>query len=276
MTLAAVTQRTDRVMIGTGVTCPTFRYRPAVVAQAWATLDQLAPGRTFLGLGAGENLNEGAAGGGWGTYNERAERLVESVEIIRKLWTGDEVRMKGRYWDVAGKLYDTPKTGIPIYIAAGGPKSANLAGTHGDGLVTGARTLRNNAEVLASWKEGVRASGRDPADLPKVVEHWAVVGDESMAKEAAEKWRFAPKAWNAGFFDNMSPADIEERANNDVPLASVYKDWVVSEDPEEHIRAIRFLAQREATHIVVHIPMTDQSRVIDFYGKNVIPAFRQA
>ena len=89
VTLAALTQRTTHLTFGTGVTCPTFRYLPAIVAEAWASLSHLAPGRVFLGLGTGENLNEGASGGGWGDYHERSERLVEAVKIIRALWTGN-------------------------------------------------------------------------------------------------------------------------------------------------------------------------------------------
>jgi len=194
VTLAALTQRTSRIAFGTGVTCPTFRYRPAVVAQAWASLSHLAPGRVFLGLGAGEKLNEGAAGGGWGPYAERASRLVEAIAIIRGLWTGKNQHIKGRFWDVEGKLYDPPTSKIPIYVAAGGPKSARLAGLHGDGLITGASLLKNDKELKRAWYGGVRESGRNPGSLPVIVEHWAVVGGDADARTAAEKWRFIPRA----------------------------------------------------------------------------------
>lgn len=274
VTLAALTQRTARIQFGTGVTCPTFRYRPAVVAQAWASLSQLAPGRVFLGLGAGENLNEGAAGGGWGSYAERASRLVEAVKIIRGLWTGEHQHVEGRFWDVEGRLYDTPASKIPIYIAAGGPKSAHLAGRYGDGMITGASQLKHDAALRSAWEGGVRESGRRPGSQPIIVEHWAVVGGDAEAHDAAEKWRFTPRAWQHGFFDNISPPDIQRRGEAEIDLESVYKDWEVSESPEDHVRAFRDLADVGATHISVHVATPNQSEVIDFFGKEVLPAMR--
>jgi TAT-translocated FGD2 family F420-dependent dehydrogenase len=271
VTLAALTQRTTRIAFGTGVTCPTFRYRPSVVAQAWASLSHLAPGRVFLGLGAGENLNEGAAGGGWGSYAERASRLVEAVDIIRALWTGKNQRIEGRFWNVEGKLYDPPLSKIPIYIAAGGPKSARLAGRYGDGLITGASSLKDDTELRSAWEEGVRESGRNPRSMPIMVEHWAVVGGDADARNAAEKWRFITRAWKPGFFDNISPHDIQKRAEAEVDLESVYEDWAVSVDPHDHITAFRELAKAGATHVALHVATPNQSKVIDFFGKKVLP-----
>jgi TAT-translocated FGD2 family F420-dependent dehydrogenase len=275
VTLAALTQRTTRISFGTGVTCPTFRYRPAVVAQAWASLSHLAPGRVFLGLGAGENLNEGAAGGGWGPYAERASRLVEAVGIIRGLWTGEHQHVEGRVWNVDGKLYDPPTSKIPIYIAAGGPKSARLAARYGDGLITGASLLKDNAELKSAWEAGLRESGKERGSQSILVEHWAVVGGDTEARAAAEKWRFTPRAWEHGFYDNVSPSDIQKRSEAEIDLESVYKSWVVSTNPQDHVDAIRELAEKGATHIVVHVAMPNQLEVIDFFGKEVLPVMRE-
>jgi TAT-translocated FGD2 family F420-dependent dehydrogenase len=274
VTLAALTQRTTRIAFGTGVTCPIFRYRPAVVAQAWASLSHLAPGRVFLGLGAGENLNEGAAGGGWGSYDERASRLIEAVEVIRGLWTGESQHVKGRFWDVEGKLYDPPSSKIPIYIAAGGPKSARLAGRFGDGLITGASLLKNDTELKSAWEEGVRESGRSPSSLPIMVEHWAVVGGDAEARNAAEKWRFMPRAWRPGFFDNINPDEIQRRAEAEIDLESVLEDWVVSAEPQDHVAAFHELAEAGATHVSLHVATPNQSEVIDFFGKSVLPRMK--
>ena len=271
VTLAALTQRTSRVKMGTGVSCASFRYLPAIVAQIWASLSLLSPGRLFLGLGSGEKLNEGAAGGGWAPYDERADRLIESIDIIRKLWTGEEVDFKGKFWNVRSKLYDPPAEEIPIYVAAGGPKSARLSGKYGDGLITGASTLKKNPELKSAWEEGVREAGKDPKLMPVVVEHWAIVGDEEDAKVPAQKWQFIPNAWKHGYFDNINPADIEKRAKEEIPLEKVYGDWIVSKDPSEHEDAIRELSRLGATHIVVHVPSENQKEVIDFYGGKVIP-----
>ena len=274
VTLAALSQRTTRIAFGTGVTCPIFRYRPAIVAQAWASLSQLAPGRVFLGVGSGEKLNEGAAGGGWGDYAERSSRLVEAIRIIRELWSGRDVRLNGRFWDVEGRLYDPPPSTIPLYVAAGGPESARLAGRFGDGLITGARSLKD-AELRRSWEVWLRESGRDVGSVPVIVEHWAVVGGDAEAQRAAEKWRFIPKAWDTGFFDSIDPRNIQRRSEREIPLESVYEEWVVSPDPGRHIRAISDLADAGATHVVVHIAIPNQSEVIDFYGGQVLPALRR-
>lgn len=274
VTLSGLTQMTSRIALGTGVTCPIFRYRPAVVAQVWAALSSLAPGRVFLGVGTGEKLNEGAAGGGWGSYEERVSSLVEAVKIIRALWTGEDVRIEGQYWDVNGRLYDPPASQVPIYIAAGGPKSARLAALHGDGLITGAATLKNEPEVKAAWdaaKPGSRGQTR-----PIIVEHWAVVGDEDEAREAAAKWRFIPKAWKPGYFDNVSPEEIQSRAEREIELDDVLKDWTVSPDPEDHLGAIQKLGNLGATHVVVHVATPNQSKVIEFFGREVLPLLKAA
>jgi TAT-translocated FGD2 family F420-dependent dehydrogenase len=271
VTLSALTQRTSRIKFGTGVTCPTFRYRPAIVAQVWANLSLLSPGRVFLGLGAGEKLNEAAAGGGWAMYEERADRLIESIDVMRKLWSGDEVDLKGKFWEVKGKLYDPPSETIPIYIAAGGPKSARLAGKYGDGLVMGASTLRKQPEIKAEWEKGVREAGKNPESMPIVVEHWAIVGTEKDARIPAQKWQFIPKAWEHGYFDTVSPVEIEKRASKEIPLEKVYADWTVSTEPRHHEEAIRELARLGATHVVVHVATENQKEVIDFFGGRVIP-----
>ncbi len=276
VTLAALTQRTSRIAFGTGVTCPIFRYRPAVVAQVWASLSLLAPGRAFLGVGTGEKLNEGAAGGGWGTYEERVSRLVEALTIIRALWTGKHVRIKGSFWDVDAKLYDPPASRIPIYVAAGGPKSARLAGIHGDGMITGASSLKTDPRIKAAWEGAAIGARVGSPTKPIIVEHWAVIGDEEEAREAAKKWRFLPKAWQPGFFDNVSPEEIQSRSDREIGLDEVLKDWTVSPEASDHIDAIQNLADLGATHVVVHVPTPHQSRAIDFFGREVLPLLKAA
>ena len=157
-----------------------------------------------------------------------------SEDVIHALWTGDHVHIQGEFWDVDGRLYDPPASPIPLYIAAGGPKSARLAGLHGDGLIAGAKVLRSGPGLRASWEKGVREAGKDPAGQPVVVEHWAMVGGEEEAREAAEKWRFAPKAWKSGYFDNISPVEIQAHAEKEIPLERVLQDWTISKDPKVH------------------------------------------
>lgn len=177
--------------MGTTVTCPTLRYNPAVVAEAFASLSHLYPGRVFLGAGSGEALNEQAATGTWPKWQERWDRLVEALTIIRQLWTGQQVTHSGTYYTVTGKLYDPPTQPIPLLTAANGRKSMRLAGQYGDGLITDPLTWKQHK---SEWEDGARAAGKNPADMPVLVEQYVVVGDQNDAKQVAELWRFGPKA----------------------------------------------------------------------------------
>src|SRR3954453_3581191 len=118
ITLAAIGQRTKHLTMGTGVTCPSYRYHPAIVAQSFASLGNLYPGRVFLGIGAGEAINEQTVTNDWGNYQERAERMIEAVTLIRKLWSGEWVNFTGKFFQTRDiKLYDPPKQKVPLYIA---------------------------------------------------------------------------------------------------------------------------------------------------------------
>lgn len=192
VTLGAAGARAQPAWIGTTVTCPTLRYNPAVVAQAFATLSLLYPGRVFLGVGSGEALNEQAGTGSWPKWPERWERLVEAIEIIRALWAGQEVNHRGKYYTVEAKLYDLPAQPIPLLTAANGKKSMRLAGQHGDGLITDPMTWK---QYKSEWEAGATAAGRNPGDMPVLVEEFVVVGDKNDAREAAKLWRFIPRAF---------------------------------------------------------------------------------
>lgn len=274
LTLAAVGQRTKRVVMGTGVTVPTYRYRPAIVAQGFATLGQLYPGRVFLGVGTGEAINEEAATGEWGNYTERADRMVEAIRLIRKLWSGEIVDYSGKYYTTkSAKLYDLPSVPVPIYVAAGGRKSMRLAGEHGDGLITDAGSAMKS-ELRAAYEEGARALSKDPKTMPIIVEAWAIVGDEDEARKYAPLWQFAPRSYKE-YTDNPDPRDIERRAQRDVPLEEVYAEWTVSNDPKVHIDALKKLIDGGVTTLFVHSPQKNQQAVIDFYAKRVLPELKQ-
>ncbi len=276
VTLSALGQQASRLTMGTGVTCPTFRYRPAVVAEAFATLSLFYPGRIFIGLGTGEKLNEAVAGGGWALYPERAARLVEAVQIIRGLWSGEHVKYDGQYYQVDGRLYDVPPRPIPIYIAAGGPKSAHLSGMHGDGLVADHNQFKTNPAYLEAWREGARAAGKNPDTMPILLEHFVSVSDQAEAARGAELWRFLPKGWKPGYFNEMSPITIQQHAEQNIPLEDVYGQWMVSTDPEAHARAIQELLDKGVTHVFVHSAQPDQAAVAEFFGRQVLPRVRAA
>lgn len=250
ITLAALGQRMQRLPFGTGVTCPTYRYNPVIVAQAFASLGVLYPGRVFLGVGSGEALNERPTTGEWGDYDERADRLIEAVELIRKLWSGDWVTHHGAYYQVEqARIYDLPTQAVPIYIAAEGPKSMRKAGMYGDGLITDSKSVAQ-PEMRKAFEEGAREAGKDPAQMPILAEHFVVVGGKAEAEESAKVWRFIPKAWDE-FVDNPDPRDILRRAEAELPLEDVYKNWVVSDDPDEHAQSIQKLIDGGVTEVYV-------------------------
>ena len=275
LTISALGQRTSRLLMGTGVTCPSFRYSPSIVAQAFASLGVLYPGRVFLGVGAGEAVNEMSATDQWGDYRERASRLTEAVDLIRQLWTGERLDFTGRYYRTnQARLYEIPDHPVPIYIAGSGPKSMKLAGAQGDGLITDTKRALQQ-ELRQAFAEGASAAGKDAGTMPILAEHMVVVGDENDAKSGAQLWRFMPKSWEL-YVDDPNPVSIQQRAERDVPLQSVYADWPVSPDPGAHIAALQKLVDGGISHIFVHSPQLDQRRIIRFYGEQVLPKIARA
>ena len=275
-TLAAATQRTERMILGTGVTCPTYRYHPSIVAEAFATLGILAPGRIFLGVGTGEALNEAASGAGWGSYPERAERMAEALQIIRKFWTGEWISHQGKHWTIEkAKLYDIPSQPVPIWVAANGPKSARLAGQYGDGWITTMVALQDK-ETRKAFEEGAREAGKDPKKLEIVLESFAVVGSEDEAKTGARRWRFLNKAWEPGYLSNPDPVDIQRKAEAEVSLDEAIKGWAIGTEAEPHLNSLREMFDAGATTVLVHSPQKDQLGFLDWYGHNVLPRMVRA
>ncbi|CDO86366.1 F420-dependent hydroxymycolic acid dehydrogenase [Mycobacterium triplex] len=264
LTLALVGSATSRISFGTGVTCPTYRYHPATVAQAFASLAMLSPGRVFLGLGTGERLNEQAATNMWGKYPERHDRLVEAIQLIRQLWSGQRISFAGRYFQTNSlKLYDLPQAPPQIFVAASGPKSARLAGQYGDGWITQARDL-TNAKLLGALGDGARAAGRDPATFPKRAELFAVVGDSEEAARTAALWRFT-----AGAADQPNPVEIQRAAESN-PIEKVLANWTVGTDPATHVTAVQWVLDGGAIPFL-HFPQGDPIAAINFYRDYVLP-----
>ena len=271
VTMAALGQRTKYVWMGTTVTCPTFRYSPAVVAEAFASLSQLSPGRIFLGVGSGEALNEQAATGQWPKWPERSERLVEATDIIRKLWGGQQVQHQGKYYNVNAKAYDPPAKPIPLLMAGNGPKAMRRCGQYADGLVTDPKTWK---EHKAEFEAGAKAAGKDPSKMPVLIEMFVTVGDQNEAKKAAELWRFLPKAFKQ-YYNVRDPQEIQSLAEKEIPIDQLIADWAVGTDPAIHIKKVQELFDGGAWIVNIHSGQADQKRVVDFYGKEVLPKVKR-
>jgi TAT-translocated FGD2 family F420-dependent dehydrogenase len=272
VTLGALSSRASRTWMGTTVTCPILRYSPAVVAEAFASMSHLAPGRVFLGVGSGEALNEEAATGTWPKWQERWDRLIEAITIIRQLWSGENVSHRGKYYTLDAKLYDPPPRPIPLLAAANGRKSMRLAGQYGDGLVTDPETWKQHK---AEWQDGARAAGKNPDEMPVLVEQYVVVGGEADAQKAAELWRFGPKAFKT-LYNVRDPAEIQRRAAAGTPVEQVVKGWPISTDPGPHLEKIHELQESGVSIVNIHAGQPDQRRVIEFYATHVLPKLPQA
>ncbi|MGC9671056.1 F420-dependent hydroxymycolic acid dehydrogenase [Planosporangium sp. 12N6] len=269
LTLALIGDHTSQLWLGTGVTCPSYRHDPSQVAQAFASLGVLSPGRVFLGVGSGEGVNELAATGRFGRYPERHDRLAEAIQLIRTLWTGKRTTFRGRFYQTDQfKLYDLPREPVPIYVAAAGPRSAYLAGQLGDGWIAQERDFTDPA-VRVAFAAGALSVGKDPVSMPIYVEHFVVVGGQDEATYAAERWRFTADQSPDQVYQ-PDPVVIQSLAEQRVPLPEVYAQWTVGDDPAVHIRALQKIIALGGTPFV-HSGQADQQRVIDFYGSSVLP-----
>ena len=273
--LGAAGERTNRILLGTSVTTPTFRYHPAIVAQAFGTLGSLHPGRVICGLGTGEHLNEGALGVAWPDNKERFARLREAVRLMRQLWSEQSVNFEGEYYrTVNATIYDRPEQPVPIYIGAGGPQVAKYAGRAGDGLIctSGKGMELYRDQLLPSFADGAREAGKDAGALDKVIEvKVSYDSDHRRAMEDTKIW--AALALSAESKANVNdPREMERLAKEAEPYA--HKRWLVSSDPEQHVEQLRPYLELGFTHLVFHHPGEDQSRFISLYASQILPRLR--
>jgi len=276
--MTALAERTKRAKIGTSVTCPSFRYHPAIVAQAFATMDRLYPGRIQLGVGTGEPLNELPLGFEWPPISTRMERLREAVHIIRKLWTGEWITFNGKFWRLKrARLYTPPSTKIPIYVAAGGPKMAEVAGNVGDGLICtpvfGLDQQYCNETLFPAFEKGARNSGRDPSTLDKIAELW-VSYDEDYDK-ALESTRFWAGSLLPFVFTHAigDPREIEQYGNY-VGDEQMEKNWCIGPDINKHIAQLKTAVKTGFNKIYIIASSPDMMKTIKVYEKEVLPALR--
>jgi len=258
--LGAMAHATKKIHIGTGVTCPIMRIHPAILAQAAATVAAMMEGRFFFGVGTGENLNEHILGDRWAPYDIRKSMFEEAIAVIRKLWEGEVTSHWGDYYTVEdARLYTLPKTLPPIMIAAAGPKSAEMAGRIGDGLIA----TSPDAEIVKAFCE---AGGSDKPRYGQITVCWAVT--EARAVETAHKiW---PNAGLKGDSNSeLRTVKHFEQVTSMVKKEDIAQEIVCGPDPELYIEAIRDYLDAGYDHIYIHQVGDDQEGFFSFFEKEV-------
>ncbi len=275
--LGALGQRTQRALLGTSVLTPTLRYHPSVVAQAFATLGCLTPGRIFLGVGTGEAMNETPpTGADWPPAKERRARLAESIELMRKLWTEERVTFEGEHYRTErATVYDRPAEPIPVFMAASGPLAAKLAGRLGDGFIcTSGKKPELYRELLDAVEEGATAAGRDPAAIVRMIEiKVSYDHDAEYAREACRWWAALALTTEekSGVED---PVEMERLA--DAAADRAHTRFIVSTDPDEVAERVGDYTALGFTHLVFHAPGADQRRFLEQFTADVVPKLRHS
>ncbi len=275
--LAALGERTQRVTLGTSVVTPTFRYHPAIVAQAMATIGCLNPGRVMLGVGTGESLNEvPVLDIEWPASPERFARLKEAIELMGRLWREDFVTFQGQYFHTRNAtIYDRPKDPVKLYVAAAGPAAARLAGRTADGFITtsgkGIELYRDT--LLPAVREGAEKAGRDYDAIEKMIE--VKVSFDTDRQRALQDTR----VWAALALPSDKKVGVEdpremERLASELTTEQAATRWIVSSDPDEHVERIREYVELGFTHLVFHAPGPDQMRFLALYAEHILPRLR--
>jgi G6PDH family F420-dependent oxidoreductase len=276
--LGAAAVSTQSIELGTGLTCPLLRYNPAVIAQAAATVSSLAGGRTYLAVGTGEALNEYSVTCQWPEYDERQIRMIEAIELIRELWTGEKVSFDGCYYQTKkAKLYTLPKNDIPIYVSSLVPESAYIAGYYGDGLLTvgEGQNLEKCKEIISQFEKGAQDAEKEVENMPKMVELSVEYGVDLEASIVNFKKFWAGAAVPALFLNKIYTPEMSAQNGEVVGSDIVRKRGCISENPEDHIKFIKKYIDAGFTHIYVHSAASDQITFLKAYGKDILPALNE-
>ncbi len=275
--LGALGARTSRIVMGTSVLTPTFRYHPSIVAQAFGTLGAMFPGRVVLGIGTGEGLNEvPSTGQPWPEFKERFARFRESVTLIRQLWSEERVSFEGQFYRTENAtIYDRPATMVPIYVAAAGAMVAKYAGRMGEGFIcTSGKAPALYTETLLPNVAAGRAESKRGPDYDMMIEV-KVSFDTDKARALADTRHWAALALSAE--EKMSvedPAAMEALADA-LPIERAASRWIVSDDPDEHVERIGTYVGLGFNHLVFHAPGPDQARFMALYAEHVLPRLRK-
>ncbi len=263
--LGAIAHATQRLRVGTGVTCPTVRYHPAIVAQAAATVGAMMPGRFFLGVGTGENLNEHITGDKWPPVEIRQEMLQEAIEIIRLLWSGGNHSFYGTFYIVENaRIYSLPKPLPALFVAAAGPESAQVAGQLGDGLISTAP----QAEIVAKFDN---AGKRGRPHIGQITVCWGRT-EQDARKTAYQWWRNT--ALKGEVSQELAIPLQFEQASSVAREEDVAKEIICGPDPQKHIQEIQKYVQAGFEQVYVHQVGPDQEGFFEFYQREILPKFR--
>jgi len=275
--LAAVGERTSRIGLGTSVVAPSYRYHPGIVAQAMATLGVLYPGRVFLGVGTGEAMNETPLGVDWPDQKERFQRLKEASQLMKLLWTEERVNYDGNYFKTENAtVYDRPPGGVPLYIAASGPAAARLAGRIADGFITtsGKAPELYAEKLLPAVREGAEKERRSMDEIELTIEMKVSFDqDRERAMEDTRNWgalALTPEE-KVGVDDPMEM----QRLADALTAERAASRFIVSDDPDTQVEAIKPYLDLGFTHLDFHFPGEDQERALRLYADEVLPRLRE-
>jgi coenzyme F420-dependent glucose-6-phosphate dehydrogenase len=268
-TLGAIGLATERVPLGTGVTPTGARYHPALIAQAWMTLERLNPGRMFLGIGSGEALNEVPVGDEWPAPGDQVARMDEALGFIRRLWDGETITEEGRFYTLRDcRLWTRADRRPPIWISAFGPQAAAVAARHGDGLWT-LPDPESTPDLLAAYRD---AGGGGEIVFQAL---WSWAGSDAAALDGCRVWKGAqPKDHYTR--DWHVPGSMYEHGEEEMSDDEFLQSGIIGADPGHHVARIRELEELGATVVVLqNCSGADPLRAIEVYGEQVLPALRR-
>jgi coenzyme F420-dependent glucose-6-phosphate dehydrogenase len=273
--LGAVGQATEKLSLGTAVTPPGPRYHPVLIAQAWATLERMFPGRPFLGVGSGESLNESPLAAIWPPVSEQVERMEEGMEIIRRLFDGERLTYDGRHFETDEAILHTrPSRRPPIYVSAFGPKAAGVAARWGDGLWTLADP-ESAPDVIDAYRGACEDAGKEEGEIVLQAQFsWAE--DDDAALEGCRVWKGAqPDEFYTD--DWHDPRKMQEEGKRQISDDDLKEALIISSDPEAHVERIREAEQLGATTMaLMNCSGADPHGAIGTYGSKVLPALARA
>jgi coenzyme F420-dependent glucose-6-phosphate dehydrogenase len=277
--LGALGARTSRVTLGTSVLTPTFRYHPSIIAQAFATLGCLYPGRVVLGIGSGESLNEvPSTGVVWPEFKERLGRLKEATELMRQLWSKERVTFSGQFYQTENAtIYDRPETPVPIFVSAHGAIMAKFVGRTADGFIctSGKAPEFYNETLLPNLAQGLGSANRPHDGIERMIE--MKVSFDTDASRALEDTRF----WAALALSQDEKLSVEDPLQMEqlaaaLPIERIASRWIVSSDPHEQVERMWPYIDLGFNHLVFHAPGADQERFLRLYAAEVLPLLRKA